>query len=90
MVVATLPGTSRGDAEDAVEQNLQIIGEAASHLPAEVTVSGKNRKIRARSTYGKKMGSQLAASSCSARALALGNSQRLVILDLSAATHFLS
>jgi uncharacterized protein with HEPN domain len=26
-------------AEDAVERNLQIIGEAASHLPAEITDS---------------------------------------------------
>nr|WP_306428298.1 HepT-like ribonuclease domain-containing protein [Brevibacterium sp. 68QC2CO] len=33
---STEPGLV-GMAEDAIERNLQIIGEAANHLPAEVT-----------------------------------------------------
>lgn len=39
--VAALDGDSDGDvvdmAEDAIERNLQIIGEAVNHLPAEIT-----------------------------------------------------
>jgi len=37
-VIGSADGTDLVDmAEDAIERNLQIIGEAANHLPSEIT-----------------------------------------------------